>query len=446
MENVKDKSILKLSLPIFVSAILSMAVGYIDTAMLSRYNENSVGAIGNANTVLSFITLAFTIISSATGILTAQYLGAKLKDKLNQVYTVSILFNLLLSVVISLILFVFHQQFLNLLNVPAEMQTDAADYIKIVGGMIFVQSVFSTFGEIFRSNGKTQIGMLLALCMNVINIFGNYCVLYGPLKHLNLGAAGVAYSTAISRIVVMIVSILYFIFCIDGTISLKILKPFPFDVLKQLLRLGIPTAGENISYNLSQIVIAAVVNTMGIVAINTRIYCNMLCTVAYVFSLSLALGTQIVVGHNVGANDYDSAYRKVLKVLKISMIISVSLAVLNWIFSGFTLTLFSKDADVLALGGTIMFISIFLEIGRTTNLVVIHSMKAAGDVKFPTLLGIGSMWGLSVLGALLFGVAFNMGIAGVWIAMAADEIFRGIVVFIRWLKGSWRNKRVISTQ
>ena len=110
LENLKNQSVFKLSLPIFISAILSMAVGYVDTAMLSNYNENSVGAIGNANTVLSFITLAFTIVSSATGILTAQYLGAKLRDKLNQVYTVSIIFNLMLSVIISLVLMIFHNQ------------------------------------------------------------------------------------------------------------------------------------------------------------------------------------------------------------------------------------------------------------------------------------------------------------------------------------------------
>lgn len=440
MSNIKNQSILKLSFPIFISTILTMAVGYIDTIMLSSYDENSVGAIGNANTVMNFITLAFTIISSATGILTAQYLGAKMKEKLNQVYTVSILFNLSLSVIISLVLLIFYNQFLHMLNVPAEMQTDAADYIKIVGGLIFTQSLFTTFGEIFRSNGKTRIGMLLALCMNAINIVGNYCVLFGPLKHLNLGVAGVAYSTSISRIVVVLVCIIYFKFRIDGKISIKCLKPFPMDVLKKLLSLGIPTAGENISYNLSQIVIAAVVNTLGIVAINTRIYCNMLCTIAYVFSLSLAIGTQIVVGHSVGSNDYDFAYKKVLKTLKISMIISVSLAVMNYLFSGFTLKIFSQNSEVITLGSTIMFISIFLEMGRTTNLVVIYSMKASGDVKFPTILGIVSMWGISVLFAFILGITLNMGLVGVWIAMAADEIVRGITVFIRWIKGTWRGK------
>ena len=443
MENIKDQNILKLSLPIFVSSILSMAVGYVDTAMLSGYNENSVGAIGNANTVLSFITLAFTIVSSATGILTSQYSGARKRESLNQVYTVSLLINLILSVIVSLILFIFHRQFLNLLNVPVEMQGDAASYIQIVGGFIFTQSIFSTFDQIFRCNGKTKIGMVLALCMNLINIGGNYCVLFGPLKYLGLGASGVAYSTALSRIVVLILSAFYFKFRIDGKISIQYLRPFPLKILKQLLSLGIPTAGENISYNLSQIAIAAIINTMGIVAINTRIYCSMLCTVAYVFSYSLSLGTQIVVGHNVGAKDYDTAYKKVLNILKISLVIALSLAVLNCIFSRFTLTLFSNNSDVIALGQTIMLISVFLEIGRTTNIVIIGSMKASGDVKFPTIMGICSMWGISVLFAFVLGISLNMGLIGVWIAMAGDEIFRGIVVFIRWMRGSWRGKTVV---
>ena len=212
MENIKEQSVLKLSIPIFISAILSMAVGYVDTVMLSGYSENAVGAIGNANTVLSFITLAFTIVSSATGIMTAQYLGAKQNEKLNQVYTVSVAFNLFLSVIVSAILFIFHQQFIVMLNIPASMQGDATDYIKIVGSMIFAQSIFSTFEQIFRSNGKTKIGVLLALSMNIINITGNYCVLYGPLKHLNLGAAGVAYSTSISRLVILVICIVYFKF------------------------------------------------------------------------------------------------------------------------------------------------------------------------------------------------------------------------------------------
>ena len=91
-----------------------------------------------------------------------------------------------------------------------------------------------------------------------------------------------------------------------------------------------------------------------------------------------------------------------------------------------------------------MLVCIFLEIGRTTNLVVIMSMKASGDVKFPTALAILSMWGLSVVIAYVCGVVLGWGLIGVYIGMAADEIFRAVVVLIRWIKGSWRNKSIVN--
>ncbi|MGN1137939.1 MAG: MATE family efflux transporter, partial [Ruminococcus sp.] len=152
-KEIKNKNILELSWPIFVSAFLGIMLGNVDTAMLSQYNENAVGSVGNANTILGFLTLTFTIVSSATGILTAQYLGAKIRDRLNQVYTVSVLFNLVLSVFISLILYFLNEPIMALLQVPPEIRPDAAIYMQIVGGLIFAQSIFSTFDQIFRNNG-----------------------------------------------------------------------------------------------------------------------------------------------------------------------------------------------------------------------------------------------------------------------------------------------------
>lgn len=447
--NFNRFSELKFAWPVFISSILSMALGYVDTIMLTGYSEDAVAAIGNANSVMSLLTLAFTVIASATGILTAQYLGAHRKDKLNQVYTVSVVFNLVLSVFVGAVLLLFNKQFLALLNTPSSLVDDASIYIKIVGSTIFAHSIFDTFGAIFRSNGKTKIGMVLAFAMNIINVIGDYMVVYGPLKRFNLEVAGVATVTAFSRIVMVVVAIVYFKYKIEGSIKLDFLKPFPKDVLKNLLKIGIPTAGENISYTLSQAVVVSIVNViainsvMGNAVINTRTYCNMICMLAYIMTVSLGIGTQIVVGHSVGAKDYNYAYIRVRKILRVAMAISMTLAVVNFFISDFTLDLFTSNPDVIQLGKKIMFIAIFLEIGRTVNLVVISSMKAAGDVKFPTAIGIISMWSLAVGMAYVLGIWCNLGLVGVWIALALDEIFRGIVVYIRWLKGTWKNRCVV---
>lgn len=440
---MSQRSVFSLAWPIFFQSLLGITLGYADTIMLSNYSDTAVGAVGNANSILGFLTLAFTVISSATGIMVSQYLGAGKKEEMNRIYTVAMGFNLVLSVVISAVVFLFSEPLLVAMQVPTEMLRDADMYMKIVGGTIFTQALINAFAQIFSSNGKTVFGMLIAFGMNIVNIAGNYIFLYGPLKDLGLGVSGTAVSTSISRIFAVIAAVIYFYVVIRGRLSFSYLKPFPFKILKNMLSLGVPSAGENISYNFSQLVITAFVNTMGIVAINTKIYANMLAMFTYMIAYSAAVATQIIVGHSVGAGNYDFAYKKVLKTLRFGLAVSISIAIVNWLLSPYTFGFFTQDANVAILGSSVMLISIFLELGRTTNLVVIMSMKASGDVKFPTALAIFSMWGLSVLIAYVCGVVLGWGLIGVYIGMAADEIFRAVVVLIRWIKGTWRNKSVV---
>lgn len=454
-ENVSEKKrdtvdintpLFKLAAPVFFQALLSMLIGYADSLMLTRYSETAVGAVGNANQVLGFLTLAFTIISSASGVVVSQYLGAKEHDKLGRIYTVALAFNFTLSITISAVIFFGSTTLLRFMQLPQEMMSDAVKYMRIVGGFIFLQALTDTFNQFLRSNGKMMFGMMLSFTVNVLNIIGNFLFLYGPLKSLGLGASGVAVSSVFSRLVGIIVIAVYFKLKIDGDISLRYLFPFPRDILKSLLTLGIPTAGENISYNISQIVITALVNTMGIAAINTKIYCSTLTSFSYLYSVSVAVATQIIVGHAVGAKNYDLAYKRVIRSLIPSLFISVGIALTNFLISPLTLSIFTDNAECIALGREVMVIAIFLEIGRTCNLVIINSMRAAGDVKFPTMLGICSMWGVSVLFTFILGIVLGLGLHGVWIAMAADEIIRGIIVTIRWKKGSWRGKRVVKDE
>lgn len=441
--NIKNFSIVKLSWPIFIQRLLSMCLGYVDTAMVSNYSELAVGAIGNASQIINFLTLAFSIIATATGVVVSQYLGANKTEKMDQIYTLSVFFNLVLSGFISIIVTVFSTALLNFMKLPAVMMGDAEAYMRIVGLFLFTNGVMQVFTQIFNCNGRTEIGMLIFFFINVVNILGNYLFLFGPLENLGFGVKGVAISTSISNGVGLVISVIAFIFIIKGRISLKYFRPFPKAMLFKLIKLGIPTAGENISYNISQICITIFVNLLGPLAITTKIYCNILCNFSIVYSSSVAGAASIITGHAVGRGDYDYAYKRVMKTLFWAMLISMAIAGCNLLLSPFTFRLFTDNQDVIKLGFNIMLIGLFLEFGRTSNLVIIQSMRAAGDVVFPTVLGIFSMWGISVVFSWIFTRFFNFGLPGVWIAMAMDEIFRGIVVFIRWQRGTWRGKSVV---
>lgn len=442
--DIKKFSVFKLAWPIFLQMFLSISLGYADTIMMSHYSEIAVGALGNANQILGFLALAFTVISSATGVIVAQYLGAKQNQDMNKIYTVAIFFNLFLSLILCAIVGLFSENLLIAIQVPPEMRSDANKYMKIVGFFLFTDAAVSVFSQIFNCNGKTSIGMFIFFGMNLMNIIGNYFFLYGPLSFLNLGTVGVATSTSISSTLGFVAAIICFKKIIHGKISFKFFKPFPKDILFKLIKLGVPSAGEHISYDISQIVITMFVNSLGFVAINTKIYCNLLVCFSMCYSNSVASATAIITGHCVGAEEYDYAYKRVLKTLFGALIICIGIAATNWLLSPWTLTFFTKSQEIISLGSKVMFVAFCLEFGRTANIVVIQSLRASGDVLFPTILGICSMWGISVVFAWLLGIHFGLGLIGVWIAMASDEIFRGIVVIIRWIKGSWRGKRVIT--
>ncbi len=435
--------LLLLAGPMFMEMFLNILLQNVDTMMLSHYSEYAVGAVGNANQVMFLIILMFGIISTATSVVVAQYLGAKQYDKMNMIYTLVLIVNFVFGLLLSVILVVLKVPCMNLIGVSPEMMPDTLAYINWVGGFLFLQAVYNVMLQILRCNGHTKVGMYISIVVNLINIVGNYLVLYGPLKHLELGVTGVALSTVTARVVALIVAFVVFYKYGIGRLSLKLLNPFPFKLLVQMIKIGLPSAGESMSYNMYQIVLLSFVNSLGNDAVNARVYCNSLVSFANVFSNSVAMSTQIITGHLVGARNYDGAYRRVFSSFKISLPITIGLTTISWLISPFTLRLFTSNENIIRMGFWIMLVDIFLEIGRCLNMTFVCSLKSAGDYLYPLIVGLFTMWGIGVTVGYTAGIIAGLGVAGVFMGTAADECIRGLIVMGRWKSGKWRGKAIV---
>ena len=429
--------------PMFAEMFLNILINNVDTMMLSNYSENSVGAVGNANQVMFLTILMFNIIATSTSVVAAQYLGAKKYEKMNTIYTLAFMVNLVAGIIVSVGLVLVKKPVLNLLNVSAEMMPDAMTYIDIVGGALFLQACYNVMLQILRCNGYAKIGMYISIAINVINIVGNYLFLYGPLSFLKLGVAGVAIPTVISRAVALIVSIVFFYSRKIGRLSFKAIIPFPFKMLADMIKIGLPSAGENLSYNLYQLVLLSFINSMGDDAVNAKVYCNSLISFAMVFSNTAAMATQIITGHLVGAGKINAAYKRVFATLKVTMPITIGLSTINCILSPYSLRLFTDNQEIIHLGFFIMLVDILIEIGRCLNMTFVNSLKAAGDYVFPLIVGLITMWGLGVTVGYGLGITLGFGIAGVFFGTATDEFIRGLIVMNRWRKKKWVGKALV---
>ncbi|MEG1152362.1 MAG: MATE family efflux transporter [Oscillospiraceae bacterium] len=439
----KRDTLFMLTWPIFVELLLQMLMGNIDQIMISHYSSTAVAAVGNANQILAFLTLGFDVLCQASIILITQYKGAGNEKNTETMYSLAVATNLAVSGFISVIILVFNKSFLRLMSVPADVLPEASQYMAIVGGFIFLQAITMTFSAILRSNKFMMQGMIATVFMNVLNVIGNAILINGVGSIPALGVTGVAISTTISRFVGVLLMIYMFRKKISVKLNIKLLKPFPTELLKKLLGIGLPSVGENVAYDFSQIVIMSFINMFGTTTITTKVYTSMLVIITYVFTIAVVQATQVMIGHMLGAKKVDDVNKRVWKTLFVSMGSALVISSILLIFSDSLFGLFTNDPEVLKLGKTILFIDLFLEQGRAGNICFVRCLQTTGDIKFPVALGMISAWGVAVLLSYILGVRMNMGLAGIWIAMACDEIFRAIIFIFRWKSGGWKQNNLV---
>ncbi len=442
-KRMKKMTLFNLSWPIFIETALFMLLGFVDVYVLSRYSDLAASAAQAANQVVSICTLVFTVISGASAVLISQALGAGDKEKSSRIAALSILFNLLLGVVMSGILVVFCKPFLVFMGAKGEILSFANEYLIIVGAFIFTQALLGAVSVIIRNHGYTKVTMYVTVAMNIINTFFDIVFVLGLLGFPQLGIKGVAIATSFSRIVGIIVLFIFLFKKIEKPSIFKMLRPFPKRDILSLLRIGLPSAFESFNYNVSQLVVTSIVlNFLTQTELVTKTYVSNITMFFYIFSVSIGQAAQILVGHKVGAKDFDGAYRQCLRAFRTALIITMSISVLGILLRYQLIGLFTADKAVIAAGAVLIIINIFVELGRTSNLVVISSLRGAGDVYFPTGVAVFSMWIVSTLGAYVLAVVFGLGLSGLWIAFAADECLRGILMLWRWKSGKWREKRI----
>ena len=441
--NYKRTMLLKLTLPIFIESLLRILMGNINVLMISRYSENAVGAIGVANQVISMLVVVYGIVSLGSAIAVGQHKGAGNYDMASKVANVAFVLNFLFGLALSMGVVVSARLVLKLMNIPAELSGFAYTYIVIVGGASFNQALMSAMSAISRSYGQTKFPMFIALGMNLLNIAGNGISLFQPFGIPVLGIKGVAFSTAISQAIGVLVMGHFLYKQVGVEFRFSYFKPFPKDIFKLIIKIGTPAAGESMAYTFSQLATTAIVTMIGPNAITGMVYVMNLTYFVSILGGSLGQGTQIAVSHLTGAGKMDEAYETCIRSVKMGALANSIASIVLILFRMQFLMLYTNDVEILRLCENLFFIDFAAQVIRPFNHVIGNSLRAAGDVRFPMIISSLSFWGVSVTLCYILGVACGLGLTGVWIAFAIDESVRGLTLLKRWKSRVWQSKVLV---
>ena len=419
-----------ITIPVFIEIALVMLLGAVDTVMLSRYSDNSVAAVGLDNQLMSLVFLVYQFFSMGAAILCAQYIGAGKHKRLVQVVGMALVVNLLLGLTVSALLFLFAENLLHLMGLRPELMGDGVVYLRLTGALSFFQALSLTFSASLRSADKVVWPMAVTGIVNVLNILGNYALIFGHWGCPQLGVEGAAIATAASRAVSMILLAIVHFRVHIRRFPLSYFRPMPWQELRNLLKIGIPAMSENISYSLSQVVITYA----------TRTYCYNMIMFVYLFCVSITQGGDILVGHLVGQWRHQAAYVLGNYFFRWAMIITLTGSILLALAGPGILSAFTDNEEIIQMGIWVLVVDVFLEIGRTSNIFAGSTLRATGDTVYPFVVGVIFQWSIAVGLSYVIGIPLGYGLVGMWVGFALDENIRGVILLRRWRSGKWRSK------
>ncbi|WP_225413508.1 MATE family efflux transporter [Stigmatella hybrida] len=436
----------RLTWPIFLELLLFMLMGTADTLMLSSVSDDAVAAVGVVNQCIFVCTLIMGVISHGASVVVAQYLGARRNREASRMVALSITLNLLLGLTVSAALLLSGQVLLRHVNLQGPVLAMAQTYMGIAGGFLFLQALINIFSSMLRTYGFTKHSMFISIGMNVFHVLGNYLLISGHLGFPRMGVAGAALSNVVSRSLALAVFVWMLYRVMDVRMAPRDYVTLSKEYVRKILKVGIPSAAEQFMFHGCQAVFLYYVSFLGTAALASRQYALSISQYIFLCCLSIGFGTAILVGRKVGANDTEGAYRQVLAGLKWSVAFSLGMDVAAILLREPIVGLFTDDPEILQLTTRILVLSLLLESGRSINLILVHALRAAGDSSFIAYMGFVSMACMSLSLGYFLVFRMNLGLAGVWLAMAADEWLRGTLFWFRWRSRAWARQSLVTPE
>ena len=429
--------------PLFLELSIGMAVGMLGTSFAAHISDAAGGAFALTNHLFGLLFMVFRLVGAGIGVVVSQNLGAQHRDEADRVARAALAAGTWMGGSMAVVALVFATPLLRMLNAPADVLLLATPLLQALSLALLLDAWNACMASVMRAHLRTRETMAVMLVMHAVHV----CLAW-PLMHgvsfipglenwPGFGLPGFAVALVMSRLVGM------WLHWILWQRRLN-LKPLAADFwrirktqIQHILHIGLPGAAENLSWEMAFMVSVAAVGLMGTHALATQAYVLQFNMWILISGAAIGMAVEMVVGHLVGARKLREAHVLVKRAQTIGFVVTLVVAVLMAWQGANLLRWFTQDPLILAEGQRLLWWSILLETGRTFNLIVISALRATGDSKYPFYAGAGSMAVVLAGGSWLLGVHWGWGLTGIWIAYAADEWIRGLLMWYRWVSRGW---------
>lgn len=423
-----------LSIPAIIAQMSFIVMQMIDSAMLGHLSTDEAAAVGLVSTTIWLFGGLVSACAAGFSVQVAHRVGAGDNTGARSVIRQGLFAGFLFASILSCIGVAISPYLPHWLGASKHICDLSTEYFSIFSCALPLVICNNIAAGSLRCSGNIKVPSMLMVMMCALDVIFNYIFIFV----LGMGTAGAAYGTAIAYALTMM-SMVYYLVIHDKVLNFKQDDRLDFmprlKILKKTFRIGSPIGIERGVMCTAQIVISAIIAPLGTVAIAANTFAINVESLCYMPGHGIAEAATTLVGQSKGAERRDLMHSFAWICMFLGMSIMALMGGVMWLFAPEMLCVITPDAEVLRLGTEILRIEAWAEPGFAAAIVAMGVFVGAGKTLIPSLMNLASIWMVRL--SLTLVLVPSMGLQGVWIAMAIELCFRGMIFILRLRTRGW---------
>ena len=376
------------------------------------------------------------LISTGNSSLVAQSVGAKDFILSKKIGVLNLVNSFFYSFALGLLIIPLLPVLFGVMNLSAEHSVLSREYlIALLFGLPCV-ILLSTVNSVFRGYGDTRTPFWLLLIALVLNFFLNPLLIFGVDGFLQFGMKGAAIATLISYFVAVVTGI---IIAYRRKLILPLLKyKLDFSIIKETVKIGLPVSLNGLAFSFIYIILARFISDFGTVGFASVGISHRSESLSYHITVGFSLAAAILTGQSVGANNTSRAEKLAMKTLGYGSIVIIIYSLLLFIFSAEVASIFTIDINVIKTASVFNKIPAVVIIFSAVEVILSGAFAGAGDSVPPAVISTS----INIMRIPFAGIlSVYFGLIGIWIGIALTVFLKGVLIFIWFRRGKWKNKK-----
>ncbi len=439
--------ILSLAWPTMLEQLMQTAVQYIDVAMVGSLGTEATAAVGSTTTVNWLV--GSTVSALGVGFLAfiAKAYGENDRRKATRATSQATLAVLASGFLFTILTLSLSPVIPTLMRVDPAIRRVSAQYFFILYTPMLFRAASILYGTVLRAAGDTKTPMRAGILVNLVNVVLNFFLIF-PTRQVavfdvaitipgaGMGVIGAALASAISFAVggvCMTVAVFRHPVLSPKGQSLKPDRA----ILKPCLEVAFPNMLQRFGTSLGYVAFAAMINSLGDVSTAAHTIANTVESAFYIPGYGMQTAAATLAGNAYGAKDEKRMKELATAVIRIEVILMVLSGGLLFAFAPAFMTLFADDPEVIRLGAIVLRMVALSEPFYGVSIIIEGMMQGVGKTVTPFIFNLIGMWGIRIVGTLLFTQLFPFGLVAAWACMIAHNLFLFGAFIYLWRSGRW---------